>query len=278
MEARIEFCRSNINMERGLFNEMMDVIHVDEKWFYMTQNSRKYYLGPDEEEPHRTTKSKRFPTKVMFLAAVARPRWNTNENRQFDGKIGLWPFTKIEIAQRNSRNRPTGTPVTKALDSVTNVVYRRFIIDELLPAIRDKWPQRNPVKISIQQDNARPHIAPSDPEFLEAVSELGMNIELICQPPNSPDLNVLDLGFFNAIQGLQNKASPKNIDELVMAVEESFKHLHWKKLNNVFLTLQKVMEACFYVTATTITRFPIYRKKSWRDWDSFLSVSRYPTN
>ena len=37
MRARIEFCMSNINVQRGLFNDMMDVIHVDEKWFYMTQ-------------------------------------------------------------------------------------------------------------------------------------------------------------------------------------------------------------------------------------------------
>ncbi|KAJ0034614.1 hypothetical protein Pint_26432 [Pistacia integerrima] len=53
---------------------MENIIHVDEKWFYMTKQSEKYYLLPDEDEPLRTCKSKTFITKVMFLAAVTRPR------------------------------------------------------------------------------------------------------------------------------------------------------------------------------------------------------------
>ena len=74
--------------------------------------------------------------------------------------------------------------------------YREFIIHKLLPAIREKWPQNKPVKIKIQQDNARPHISLSDPEFLEAVYDLGMNIELVCQPPNSPDLKCAGFRIF----------------------------------------------------------------------------------
>lgn len=100
---------------------MMDVINVDEKWFYVTQNRKKYYLGLDEKEPHRTAKSKRFSIKGMFFTAVARLRWNTSKNQQFDGKISSWPFTKVEIAKRSSRNRSARTPVTKAMDSVTSV-------------------------------------------------------------------------------------------------------------------------------------------------------------
>ena len=106
-----------------MFNEMMDVVHVDEKWFYMTQKTRRHYLAPDEEEPHRTTKWKRYSTKVMFLAAVARPRWDTIRNQPFDGKLGIGPFISIKEARRNSRNRPAGTPVTKVMTSVANVEY-----------------------------------------------------------------------------------------------------------------------------------------------------------
>lgn len=40
----------------------------------------------------------------------------------------------------------------------------------------------------------------------------------MCQPPNSPDLNVLDLGFFRAIQSLKYKEASKTIDELVSGV------------------------------------------------------------
>ena len=119
---------------------MLDVIHVDEKWFYITRDKRRYYLHPDEDEPHRQCKNKRFITKVMFLAAVARPRWDTNKNKRFDGKLGIWPFIKTEISKRKSRNRPAGVPETKAIEKVTNVEYREFLIEKLLPAIKNKFP------------------------------------------------------------------------------------------------------------------------------------------
>ncbi|RHY22650.1 hypothetical protein DYB32_009442 [Aphanomyces invadans] len=58
------------------FADMMNVVHVDEKWFFATRVSKSYYLAPDEELPHRTCKSKKFITKVMFLSAFARHRWD----------------------------------------------------------------------------------------------------------------------------------------------------------------------------------------------------------
>ena len=61
------------------------------------------------------------------------------------------------------------------------------------------------------------------------------------QPPNSPDLNVLDLGFFSTIQSLQYKESPKNIDDLVNIVVKSFEAFPSKKSNHIFLTLQICM-------------------------------------
>jgi hypothetical protein len=125
---------------------------------------------------------------------VAWPRWDTGQKKHFDGKLGIWPFTKVELVVRGSRNRPAGTTVTKTIDSVTNVEHRQFLIEELLPAIRDNWP-RSGRSIRIQQDNARPHILPTDPAFVAAFTTMGLNNELVCQPPNSPDLNVLDLGF-----------------------------------------------------------------------------------
>ena len=56
---------------------MMDVVHLDERWFYLTVNKRKYYLVNEEGYPYRTTKSKRFATKAMFLCAVARTHAGT---------------------------------------------------------------------------------------------------------------------------------------------------------------------------------------------------------
>ena len=66
--------------------------------------------------------------------------------------------------------------------------------------------------IFIQQDNAKPHIDPNDAEFLEVASSDWFNINLSCQPPDSPAMNVLDLGFFRAIQSLQNQEAPSTVD------------------------------------------------------------------
>ncbi|GKE04750.1 hypothetical protein Tco_1396768 [Tanacetum coccineum] len=88
---------------------------------------------------------------------------------------------------------------TKPILSVTKEVTRSWLIDKVLPAIRAKWPQFHTGPIFIQQDNTRPHIGVDDDEFLQEASRDGFDIRLRFQPPNSPNLNVLDLGFFRAI-------------------------------------------------------------------------------
>ena len=44
------------------------------------------------------------------------------------------------------------------------------------------------------------------------------------------------------MQSLQQQSACRTVDELVAAVTTSFQQLETRKLNNVFLTLQKVME------------------------------------
>lgn len=109
---------------------------------------------------------------------------------------------------------------------------------QILPAIMQKWPQGASKKIMIQQDNAKPHIKDSDPDFRRAATQNGFDIRLVQQPPNSPDCNVLDLGFFKAIQSLQFQSACKSLDELVAVVIEAFYTLSAHTLNKVFLTLQ----------------------------------------
>ena len=53
-------------------------------------------------------------------------------------------------------------------------------------------------------------------------------LELIFQPPNSPDLNVLDLGFFCSIQGLQKGMVSKNLEVLVENTERAFREQSWE--------------------------------------------------
>ena len=92
---RYEFARSKIDWDDYDFrrppqlSDMMDVIHIDEKWFYLLKDGQRYYMVPGEELPHLTTQSKNFLPKVMFLSAVARPRWLPDKNQWFDCKIGV---------------------------------------------------------------------------------------------------------------------------------------------------------------------------------------------
>ncbi|ETV67862.1 hypothetical protein H257_15986 [Aphanomyces astaci] len=55
------------------FDNMWDVLHLDEKWFNADTNVRKVYLTEDEEPEQRPWSSKKYIPKVMFLGAVARP-------------------------------------------------------------------------------------------------------------------------------------------------------------------------------------------------------------
>jgi hypothetical protein len=244
---RLQYCMSmivplTIGQDEPRFKDMFDCVHVDEKWFNLTKVSARYYLLPGEIEPHRTSQSKRFITKVMFLAAVARPRWDFSRNQWFDGKLGIWPFVFQEPAKRASKNRPAGTMETKNISSVDKFQYRKMMLENVLPAIEASWPRSSRgTTIYIQQDNAKPHIDTQDQEFLRASEEMFLNVQLRFQPPNSPDTNVLDLGFFNAIQSLQYQTAAKNLDELIAAVNAAFTSMPRETLNKVFLSHQQCM-------------------------------------
>jgi len=109
----------------------------------------------------------------------------------------------------------------KPITSITRDVIREFMINQVLPAIRAKWPREdvgNP--IFIQQDNAPSHLKLDDPLFCEHAKRDDFDIRLISQPPNSPDFNILDLGFFLAIQAIQYKKNAKTIQDLVLAVQQ----------------------------------------------------------
>ena len=161
----------------------------------------------------------------------------------FDGKIGLWPFVEEYVAKRNSKNRRKGTMLTVNMEVVNRGVYRQFLIDCVIPAIKTKWPARDRHKtIYIQQDNAKPHVFPDDEAIVAAGQSDGWDIRLRFQPPNSPDCNVLDLGYFRPIQSLQYEQEIYGTDDLIAAVTAAFATMSAKKLNHVFLSLQSVLE------------------------------------
>ena len=223
------------------YQDMRDRIHLDEKWFFLTREKECYLLVSDEKNPKRCVKHKSHITKVMFLCAVARPRFNTSANSWWDGKLGIWPIGDWEPAQWGLKNRPKGTLVWKN-KTVTKVVYRDLPINKLIPAILDKWPRGDRMSrtIYIQQDGAKNHIREDDEEFNNTLTEQNIDAKLYTQTPNSPDVNLLDLGFFRATQSF-NDASPKNEAKLIQSVQDAYENHLQHKLNRMWLTLQ----SCF---------------------------------
>ena len=235
MELALSFVDKN---NTSKFENMEDLIHINKKWFYLTKDGQRFIIVADEEEPYRHVQHKSFLTKIMFLCAVARPRYDMRRNAWFDGKIGIWPIGKWEPVKQSSKKRAKGTPVWKN-QCITHDVYHEYLIEKFLPVVKEKWPMHN-ARIRLQQDGAKSHILQDDVEFREAVEEIGLNLTMFTQSPNSPDTNILDLGFFRAIQSF-NDDCPANEEELIKSVEKAYGEYPFRKLNHVWLTLQSCL-------------------------------------
>jgi len=62
--------------------------------------------------------------KVMFLVAMARPRFDSAGRETWSGKIGVWPLVEKVPAKRSSVNRPARTLETKPIGSITREVNK----------------------------------------------------------------------------------------------------------------------------------------------------------
>ena len=136
---RLAWCLDHIDPNTNLYDDMLDVIHLDEKWFNLTEVNKSCYLTSDETNPMRTTRHKGHIPRVMFLAAVARPRWDSRYNKNWDGKIGFWECVDMVEAQRSSRHHPRGTVEPKPF-SIDGPKYKQLILEKVLPAIQEKCP------------------------------------------------------------------------------------------------------------------------------------------
>ena len=153
MELGLSFIEKN---NRSKFENMEDLIHIGERWFYLTKDGQRFIIAADKEEPYRHVQHKSFLMKIMFLCAVAKPRYNMNKNAWFDRKIGIWPIGKWEPAKRSSKKHAEGTPVWKN-QCITWDVYHEYLIQKFLLAVKERWPTHNG-RIWLQQDGAKSHI------------------------------------------------------------------------------------------------------------------------
>ncbi|RHY99694.1 hypothetical protein DYB35_014055 [Aphanomyces astaci] len=224
-------------LPRGTMQAMATEFELDrgtirELWRRFQQGclkSRKYgHTGP-------TT---RYTAEVVIAKIQEIPRIQRSNMRDISEASDISISTisralkKGIIKHRSSRLKPLLTE--------ENMRERlQYCGAHVVPAIKATFPSVSK-RIVLQQDNATPHRSIND-ESLAKVSTDGWTFVIRQQPPNSPDLNVLDLGFFASIQSLQYKMVSRSVDDVIASTMVAFETLGEEKLSDVFLTLQAVM-------------------------------------
>jgi len=235
--ARLRFVLSNLipNEDYSFsIRSLNHVIHTDEKWFYAKRQRRLYRQHPqDIRKDDESTIHKSHIEKVMFIAVVGVPQYSLN-GEFFDGKIGIFPVVRTEIAQRRSKNRPRGAEVLKLIslnaEEYYNVMTRP---DGILSKVKAKMPWLKESGIVIQHDGASPHNGKgNDARLLIAGQENNWNITFITQPAQSPDLNKLDLCLFNSMQREADriKGDGTSIDVIIERVSKEWEAYDHMKL------------------------------------------------
>jgi hypothetical protein len=201
-EWRLRFILEKLQPHDGDFHirDQRYHVHVDEKWFYAVREYHKIKVLPDQQFPDETTRHKSHIIKVMFVAVLGMPQMVNGE--KWDGKIGLFPVTRITQAKRNSEYRLAGTDVVENVNLTADVYYDLMTREDgILAAIRDKMYWARNANIVIQHDGAPAHWhGTNNLRLPEAGALHGWNITFQTQPAQSPDLNVCDLCFFNSLQ------------------------------------------------------------------------------
>jgi len=106
----------------------------------------------------------------------------------------------------------------------------------------DKWPTTI-ARTNVQQDGAKAHPKPTDEDFNNELEALGLEgkIGLCTQPAQSPDLNIINLGFFDSLQSRHHCATPKNELELIATAEAAFEEHSMLTLKKLWIALQSAM-------------------------------------
>jgi hypothetical protein len=164
--------QNTINGVTGLkYKTFYNDVHVDEKWFYLVQDGGRYYLSADEAPPSTiSVQHKSHITKVMFLCALARPRYNTTTRQWFDGLvIGIYPVGEFDMYKHASHNHARGE-IKWTNFALDREEYQRMMVNLVLPDIKRKMPINN--NIIVQQDGANAHLPVDDPVFKAKVEQL----------------------------------------------------------------------------------------------------------
>lgn len=242
---RVEWCLAMIDSKTIEEEETVDDM-LDESWFLKTEIARRYFLTKGEKDPYRSTQHKSHIEKIMFLSAIARPRYDPGRKKNWDGKVLCEPIGDWVPAKKNSCRRPAGTLEWKNrnVDGDCYVDLMKKVVDNIIA----RWPRcdwRNPdYTIYVQNDGAPGHKKKEVSKKLNAYLKLLIRrgklphgkIVFVRQPAQSPDLNVNDLGVSAMQKAAYRHFAPQNAREIIDCVLDCWSKMDPVKINRLFLT------------------------------------------
>jgi hypothetical protein len=98
------------------------------------------------------------------------------------------------------------------------------------------------IRVWLQQDGATPHTAEANDAFFEAQRNIGgMDIRVLQQPAQSPDLNFNDCSFFRSLACKVRVKDHNNLNELARDVEEAYREFPEEKMEHCWQVLVRNM-------------------------------------
>lgn len=213
----------DIDARHPKFKSLKGRAYIDEKWFYLMQNGKGVWAAPGEEAPvPRTVRHKSHIPKAMFIVMVTLPDHELN----FSGKVAMHCCTEMVEAARASKNRGRGDLEEKDVP-VTAEYYRHVMKTYMVPSFKKcvREARLGGAKLVVQHDGAKPHTGKGNNEYWPVMLQTlcpNLAVEVVTQPAQSPDLNVLDMGFFNSLQCLADETDPDSLSDLLSNVEDIF--------------------------------------------------------
>lgn len=259
---RLDFILEKITPLPGggyAFEDCKNIVHSDEKYFW-TKRERyriRVRLG-EEKHPTPSTRHKSHIPKMMFLAVVCVPQLRPDGSR-FEGKVCMVPIIQRTPALRSSKNRPAGAEVIECM-SLTSDEYLHLFETRIVPAIKIHMAWLKGEQIIVQHDGARPHTGKDNQFLLECVGHAdGWNISFRTQPAQSPDLNVLDLTLFHAMQRASDQLRDTN-DESLQHLEDSvtlmWQQFDWQTIERGFGVLHEIYRQVLNSGGTNTYKLP----------------------
>lgn len=252
-QARVAFCKEHKDQDWSAW------VDLDEKWFYSVALHRTHKLPPGKAAPLTAVQHKSHIPKVMFLAAVARPRFETwpdgREVCTFNGKIGCWRVSKPHTAQRDSKYHQKGDIYEKDV-TMNSDRYVEFMTEKVLPAISAAFEGTGVPFVTVQHDGAGPHVGKdAEARIDEFGATLNPPIKIKRQPSQSPDTNLLDLSFFRALaasvakrrRGSELRKVQFDLDRLAADVQAAYKAYDTETIERMWsyksVIMHKIIEA-----------------------------------